>query len=351
MVGILHGPSNHDHDSDDEMIQSDAFREAVKERVREDCSRPIKRAYDATSSAAARGGYLRLNRQSVPEFHHVRSSASRAKQSEVPLIPRRINDVHVTGVYAETWNGDSYLLHADNAWGILMFATSENLTVLQQCSDIHIDGTFRSVPKPYYQFVTIHGNFHGRVIPLVGVLMNGKTIGQYRQVFQTLKTNVRQTTGHRLKPKRIVCDFEIALISSVETEIPGARICGCLFHFRQSLFRKLKELGLGQAYRQDQNFKAAVAKFMSMGFLPVQLVRHNFVMFSTSRAFIRLCMQYPSLNLFVRYIDNTYIVGRFPPPIWNVYMRTRRNRSNNYVEGYVKKHNYKLTYTSSLCLD
>lgn len=340
---ILNGPSNHDHESDDEMIQGDAFREAVKQRVREDPSRPIKRAYDATASSAVRGGYLRLNRHCIPEFHHVRTSVSRAKQLEVPRIPRQLSDVNVSGVWAETWNGERYLLHADNAWGILMFASDENISVLQQCQDLYIDGTFRSVPKPYYQFLTVHGNFHGRVIPLVSVLMAGKTVGQYRQVLQSLKTKVRQTTGSSLKPKRIICDFEIAIISAIETELPRARICGCVFHFRQSLYRKLKELGLSQAYRQDQGFKAAIAKFMSMGFLPLQLVRNNFTMFSTSRSIVRLSRQYPALNQFITYLDNTYIRGRFKPAVWNVYMRNRRNRTNNYVEG----NSYTSTYLQS----
>jgi hypothetical protein len=332
-VVILNGPSQHDHNSDDEMIQLDAFREAVKQRVREDPSRPIKRAYDATASSASRGGYLRLNRHSIPDFHRVRTSVSRAKQEEVPRIPRALNDVNIAGVWAETWNGDNFLAHADNAWGVVIFATAENLTVLQQCRDLYIDGTFRTVPRPYYQYVTIHGTFHGRVIPFVSCLLAGITVGHYRQLLQTLKTKVRHVTGHALKPKRIMCDFELAIMSAVETELPRTEICGCLFHFRQSLYRKLNELGLSRAYKHDVDFRATIAKFMSIGFLPLQLVRNNFIILSTSRPFTRLARQYPDLNRFVAYVDNTYIRGRFPPRMWNMYMRNRRTRTTNCVEG------------------
>ena len=334
-VMVINGTSAHDHDSDDEMIQSDAFREEVKKRVREDPSRPIKRAYDATAASAARGGYLRLNRHSVPEFHKIRSSVSRAKQEEVPRIPRTINDVDITGVWAETWNGDNFLLYSDNAWGIVVFATNENLTVLQQCRDLYVDGTFRTVPKPFYQYVTIHGNFRGRIIPLVGALLSGKTTGHYREVLKTVKIHVQQVTGQRFKPGRIICDFELAIITAVETELRHCRVSACAFHFRQSLYRKLNELGLSRAYKHDLDFRHTISKFMSMGFLPLQLVRNNFLIFSTSQTVRGLAQQYPELNRFVAYVDNTYIRGRFNPSMWNVFLRNRRNRTNNAVEGTV----------------
>lgn len=335
-IAIIRRPTAHGHGSDDEMIQKEGFREAVKERVREDPSRPIKRAYDATASTVERGGYNRLNRHSITDFSHIRSSVSRAKREEVPIIPRDVNDVNVVGPWAETWNRDNYLAHADNGWGVLVFATDENIKVLQQCSDLYLDGTFRTVPKPYYQYVTVHGCFHGRVIALVSCLLTGKTIGQYRQILQFLKAKVRALTGHGMKPKKIICDFECALISAIETELPRSKICGCLFHFRQSLYRKVKELGLTRAYKNDVDVQTTVSKLMSIGFLPLQLVRHNFNMVCQSQEFTRLCQQYPQLQRFVAYIDATYFRGRFQPKLWNMYDRTRRNRTNNYVEGLYK---------------
>ena len=123
-VVILNGPSQHDHISDDdEMIQGDAFREAVKTNVREDPSMPIKRAYDATASTAARGVYLRLTGHLVCECNKIKSSAKRAKQEEVPRIPRTVNVINIRGVWAQIWNCDNFLLHWDIAWGVLLFAT------------------------------------------------------------------------------------------------------------------------------------------------------------------------------------------------------------------------------------
>jgi hypothetical protein len=45
----------------------------------------------------------------------------------VPNIPWEVDDVEIEGTWAETWSGDYFLLHQDNDWGILLFATPENL--------------------------------------------------------------------------------------------------------------------------------------------------------------------------------------------------------------------------------
>ena len=132
--------------------------------------------------------------------------------------------------------------------------------------------------KPYYQYVSILGNFHKRVITLVSCLLSGKTVGHYRQVLQALKLKVHQSTGRALKPKRVMCDFEVSIIPAVETELLHTAVCGCLFHFRQSL----KETGLTRAYKKDDTFRFLMNKFMSIAFLPLQLVRQNFMTLATN---------------------------------------------------------------------
>ena len=66
-----------------------------------------------------------------------------------------------------TWNDVPFMTHQDNDWGLLMFATNDNYRILQRCRVVYIDGTFKTCPRPYVQYVTIHGKFRGRVLPLV----------------------------------------------------------------------------------------------------------------------------------------------------------------------------------------
>jgi MULE transposase domain len=317
------------------MIQTDTFREVVKQQVRDDPSRPVKRAYDATASSVARGGYLRLSRSSIPEFHHVRTCVSRAKREEVPHIPRQLADVNVAGVWAKSWNDVRFLLHEDTTWGILVFSTDENLRFLNDCKDVFIDGTFRTSPKPFHQYVTIHGYSHKRALPLVHCLLSGKTIGHYRQLLQVVKQNVRRVSGRNFKPKRLVSDFELSIITAVETELPRTRIFCCLFHLRQSMFRKLTELGLRQAYKNDAVFRRLVSRIMSIGFLPLALVRLNFTNFRNGQSVVNMCARYNAFAQLLTYVNNTYFVGRFTPAMWNCFERNTANRTNNFVEGNV----------------
>jgi len=116
-------------------------------------------------------------------------------------------------------------------------------------------------------------------------------------------------------------------MSAVETELPRSKVCGCLFHFPQSLYRNVHELGLTTPYKLDPVFRRVCHKVMALAFLPLQPVRQNFDVLVVSRTVQRLVTQYPNLNRFMNYVNNTYIRGRFMPAMWNVYMRNRRTRT------------------------
>jgi hypothetical protein len=60
---------------------------------------------------------------------------TRARLEHVPAVPHDIND----GLWKWTWSEDRFLLYKDNDWGILIYATNENLENLRQCSDIYCD--------------------------------------------------------------------------------------------------------------------------------------------------------------------------------------------------------------------
>lgn len=316
------------------MIRNEAFRLRVKDEVRTDPCRPVKRAYDSTVSDLRRQERGRARqRQPVSEFHSLRSTLSRAKREGVPNIPHHIRDVNIVNPWDKTWSDERYLLHCDSYWGIAVFATDENLTVLHKCKELYIDGTFRSTPHPYKQFVTVHGKYHGRLLCLASCMLSGKTIGHYRQFLECLKTAIRRLTSHRLKPTMVVCDFEQSLILSVQSEFPRAKVSGCYFHYCQSLYKKVNNLGLAIPYRRDPQLKEAIRKCFALGYLPLALVRQTFVQFRTSRRIQHLIATYPHFDDFLDYIVAVYFRGPYPPVMWNVFTRDASNRTNNHVEG------------------
>ena len=187
-------------------------------------------------------------------------------------------------------------------------------------------------PPPY---LTIMGDFHGFVIPLVHVLMDTKTVAHYRHVFQETQARVRALTHHRWRPGMVITDFEIALQTAVRGEFPATAVCACYFHFTQSLWRKIQDLGLAVAYRQNRHMKEILTKVMALGYLPQALMRVNFTNLENARRTRHLAVQNPSVDDFFRYIRNTYVgqAATFPADVWNVFNRDMSQRTNNNVEG------------------
>ena len=279
------------------------------------------------------------DRPVLPKFYSIRWQLQRAKSSMQPQIPDSIEDVEIDGPWGQTWMGEEFLLrnHARDCadrcdWDCFIFATEENLRVLQQCRDLYIDATFRTCPEPFSQVLTIMGNYHGRHLTLVNCLMGQRTVGHYRHLMKALKRKIRQLTHNRFNPTNIVCDFEIPLLNAVQTEFPRSRHSGCYFHFCQCLWRKIQELGLARTYKQDLQLQKVIRKFMAIGYLPVVLVRNNFNILSQSRRVQNMVGIYDALNDWIGYIRNNYINGQFRPILWNVYERNMDMRTNNWME-------------------
>jgi hypothetical protein len=313
----------HTHAHEDVQITRSEIKNRLVQKVKQDPSLPIKRIYYYVVREHGQG---EGDAESIPPFSYVRSAMTRARQELVPNIPWEVGDVEIES----TWAGDYFLLHQDNDWGILLFATPENLEGLSRCTDVYMDGTFRTCPHPYSQFFTVHGKYRNRVIVFVSCLVTGKNIGQYRQILQTLKLKIRQLTGHRWLPVRVICDFEQSLITAIQTDLPRVHLSGCYFHFTQALWRNVQSLGLARPYRQ--RLRKCIRKVMAIGYLPLLLVRQNFNIHRNANSTRRLVRRFPALNDFLNYVQRNYLDGNFSPAMLNVFERDMDNRSNNFVE-------------------
>ena len=117
---------------------------------------------------------------------------------------------------------------------------------MAKCTQIYIDGTFKSVPKKYYQILNIawyYKEING-IIPIFMILMTGKNEYLYNKVLHDVKL-ILKDNGIDLKsiPKRFMVDFEQGLINSVKKNFENSTIDGCFFHFVKLLWNKAKLLG------------------------------------------------------------------------------------------------------------
>ena len=243
--------------------------------MRNDPSIPFKRIYNDTVRAVQRDEPMR---HQLPEYRSVRAEMGRYRASMMPPIPESFEEVDPQNEWAETWIGERFLTLNDREWGVLAYATDEDLRNLARCDTLYIDGTFKSAPNPYVQLVSGHGLMLGRAVPFVFALLAYKTTGSYRVLLKHIKRRVRRITGRRWRPRKEVTDFELSLLNAVETELPLARRLGCYFHFCQAMWRRIQNLGLVRAYMRHDGLKFCIRKFMSLAYLPVALMRNNFAL-------------------------------------------------------------------------
>ena len=302
---------------------------SIKEKVEKNPSEPVRRVFDKAVEEDSGDS------DEVPFFESVRSRIKRMRSKLLPAIPSGVSDVDITGEWGKTWKGKKFMTHLDNNAGIAVFTTKRFLKALQKADCLYVDGTFHTAPKPYMQFVTIHGKIGGFVVPLVFILSTGKISTQYRSAFRHLKVEVHRLTHQALQPRRVVCDFEKSLMIALEFEFPTSRLSGCYFHFTQSLWRRVQHVGLAADYRNDERLRKRVRKVMALGFLPTLLVRQNFGILRASRSVGRLITRFPKLNDWLQYVESVYVTRNapFPTSIWNVYDRNCETRTNNHVEG------------------
>ena len=74
----------------------------------------------------------------------------------------------------------------------------------------------------------------------------------YERIINHLK-EASLTLNITFSPETIMIDFEMAEIMKFKNTLPNSTVKGCLFHFNQSLWRKIQQIGLSVRYRDRQN--------------------------------------------------------------------------------------------------
>ncbi|KAK3916425.1 Cortactin-binding protein 2 [Frankliniella fusca] len=136
-------------------------------------------------------------------------------------------------------------------------------------------------------------------------------------------------------------DFEKGMNNAVATVFPDAKLRLCLFHLKQSAFRKIQNLGLAVQYRdeEDDTVRMAFRQILGVAFVPVDDVEE---------AFHQAKENIPDeMKPFPKYFEETYVLGRvvrgrrraaarYPPHLWNQHLAARHNepRTNNATEAW-----------------
>ena len=112
---------------------------------------------------------------------------------------------------------------------------------------IFIDGTFH-IPKDFSQFIIFmyYDQQIEKKLPAIYVLTNTKTQIGYDEIFKAIKSILTFGEKFQFNIETITTDNEQALINTVNKYFPEAKRISCFFHYKQTLERNAKKMGLNK---------------------------------------------------------------------------------------------------------
>ncbi|CAF5123742.1 unnamed protein product, partial [Rotaria sp. Silwood1] len=113
----------------------------------------------------------------------------------------------------------------DNQNRLLIFASRDQLDLLNGREVWHCDGTFAVAPKLFEQTYSIHGLIRGKTLPLIYSLLPNKKEETYETLFRVVQQHVQRV------PRYITIDFEKGAENAFAIVYPQSQILGCFFHF------------------------------------------------------------------------------------------------------------------------
>lgn len=283
----------------------------------------------------------------LPERQTLLRMVNRNQNTNRPVIPRSLEECIILPPFDTTLQGEKFLQFDSGAGDpnrLLIFTTNAALLLLSTSEIFLADGTFKTVPTIFFQLYTIHGLINNNAFPLVYCVLVRKDEDTYRKMYEEI-VNLCGAANIALNPRIIMTDFELAAMNAGRHYFPNAEIKGCLFHFCQSIWRNVVQLGLKAAYNDeaDRTVRDEVRKLMAIPFVPLEHVQEVFDSIAENVT--------ERVEELVLYIERTYVTGvpargrrravqpRFPPQTWNAYNLVLNGvqRTTNSVEGWHSK--------------
>ncbi|CAF1331691.1 unnamed protein product [Rotaria sordida] len=271
---------------------------------------------------------------------HLKRNIRRWRQEiNVAPTPSTIDFPVVPDKYHQTTRDTTFLRKDTGPTSdrLLIFFTDEQRNIIENATEFFIDGTFKVVPEIFYQLFVIHANYREHVLPVSFILLPGKS----NQIYQKMINDIIALVPG-WSPRRIMMDFEKALINVFSGAFPTAELSGFFFHLSQSVQRYLQDNGFKKNYETDIIFADNVHKILALAFLEPNQVVNGFEFLCSD-----LGDEYQQI---LDYFEDTYI-GRpvrrsrrtpmFPIDLWNMAVRVKNNmhRTNNHVEAWHRKLN------------
>ena len=151
-------------------------------------------------------------------------------------IPKNNNElIQIQEFHSKKWVRS----YSQGDFELLCLCYEECEKISARSKYLFVDATFKIAPSNYCQCLnfTVLDSVTNRYIPIGHVFMKKKSSSYYNAAFAEI--------GKFIEFRHFeicMCDFEYALISTAINYIGINKVRGCLFHYRQALYKKYIEL-------------------------------------------------------------------------------------------------------------
>ena len=111
---------------------------------------------------------------------------------------------------------------------------------MTQAENLFIDANFSVAPRPIYQCLVVM--IFDKTLQIYVLILCVLMINKSQKKFRNAREWVFKISGRCINPKTTPCDFDLALINVIRGIFPYAKINGCLFHWKQTIWRELISL-------------------------------------------------------------------------------------------------------------
>ena len=211
----------------------------------------------------------------------------------------------------------------------IIFTSDFMLNRIAASKHLHIDATFIHPPEFMQILVILYIDIINNIIaPGAFIIMNKKTQDLYERVFKSIKYYITSNNIKALNIKTIALDYEIAMQNEIRNIFPEIKIVGCLFLFKQSLLRHLRNLGL---YNKEYKIKSNEV-IKSCGSLPFTIHKNPKVM----NILLEQLKKELGSKGFSFYFEEEWAQFIIYNGILDYHNVSKDFRSNSYIENYNK---------------
>ena len=305
---ILHGMTSdcHGKAEDSVSLKKLQLRQSCKRKAEDDLTeRPRKIIVTEGQSMETDG----LNQRDID---NVRKAMWRQNRKHQPKLP--ISRMDPLRAISELETRQDVKIVTDEETQIACVYSPSAMVYLHRSQDMFGDGTFKSCPKHFEQLYTIITFADGMYVPVAFFLLPGSSKEVYQNMFKLLYSLHFEVRGSCLEGKILHLDFEQAAHAAAKLSLPGLALKGCLFHLKQSWWKKIQKVGLSEEFK---NPDSEIGQFLKITFGLPYLDPLD-VCESYAFDILEQAPDDQRIDEYLEYLAKTYICSHssFPPTLW-----------------------------------